>query len=65
MQINWEDLSCPDVPGDYRFLDGIVTVTVKEIEIWEEHPEATFQLIPFQATTGPKRYLLGTADWED
>lgn len=65
MQITWKDLGKPDIPGQYPWRDGIVQVHVKDIEVWRDHPEAKFTLIPFQATTGPKRYLLGAADYDD
>jgi hypothetical protein len=65
MQISWDDLHRPTTPGDYAFLDGIITVTNDDIEIWKAHPDATFKLVPFNAMTGRKCYLLGMADYQD
>ena len=63
MRIYWADLDCPDQVGDYQLFDFTVVVTLAEIEIWEDHPDASFLLIQDQAS-GQKRYVLGMPEWE-
>ena len=44
MRVYWDDLNRSDQPGEYELRGLIVVVTLAEIEIWEDHPDASFAL---------------------
>ena len=44
VRIYWDDLDFPDQPGEYLLKRITVVVTLGEIEIWEDHPDASFEL---------------------
>jgi hypothetical protein len=63
MRIHWDDLDFPDQPGEYWLNEFLVVVTLGEIEIWEDHPDASFLLIHDQVS-GSKRCTLGMPEWQ-
>lgn len=65
MKIRWEDIGRVEKPGDYPFRGGILTVRLREIAIWKEHPDAIYNVVEFTPLSGPKRYALGTCEYED
>lgn len=65
MEVSWQDVHKTEQPGDYPFRGGMLTVRAREIEIWKEHPDATFTVVPFQGQSGPKRFVLGTWATDD
>jgi len=62
MRIGWDDLNRTDQPGEYRILDFIVVVRLSQIEIWEDHPDAYFELVLVEVDA-PQRYELGVPGW--
>ena len=66
MRVDWEDLNRPDQPGDYYFMqDMLIAVALQDIEIWEEHPDATFEMVPAGTAGKRKRYTLADPDYAD
>ena len=63
MKASRDDLGNPDEPGVYLFQNMRVRVEEKHLKVWQEHPHAVFELIPFQPLAGPLVYALGS--WED
>lgn len=59
MDISWNDLGNVQTAGDYPFRDGTITVTVAEIAIWSEKPDARFQLMRKYPVRQPASYVLG------
>ena len=62
-RVHWDDVDRTDQPGEYRLRGFIVVVTLGEIEIWEDHPDASFALVASK-TEGLERYTLGMPEWE-
>ena len=62
-RINWDDLDRTDQPGEYQLQGYVVIVTLGEIEIWEDHPDASFALVAAK-DGGLERYSLGMPNWE-
>lgn len=65
MQISWSDLNRPASAGQYPWRGAMVQVDSKHIKLWQEHPDAKFTLVPVNSMAGPKRFLLGTAQYDD
>ncbi len=47
--------------GEYRFRDGHLIVTLYQIAIWAEHPEAIFTVVTSRFHNSMKLYVL--ASW--
>ena len=61
-KIAWADVEHTETPGSYPFLDGMVDIEKRHIEIWKSNPTALFQVAPFQGLNETPRYVLGS--WE-
>lgn len=53
------------LPGDHSYLDGVLTLKSKHIDIFRDHPNATFEVIRVEPNSGPKKYILGTFEADD
>lgn len=65
MKISWRDVNETEEPGNFPFQGGYLSIKASEIAIWKEHPDAVFTVVPFQATVGPKRCVLGSYEVDD
>ena len=65
MKVSWEDLGCPDGPGNYSFKDGTINVRQPEIDIWIRYPGARFTVSGFRPWTGRPQYGLGSYELPD
>jgi hypothetical protein len=64
MQISWDDLNKPTAPGNYPWRDGVAQVDAHHIRMWQARPNALYNVTSYQPTTGPTRYMLGTANYD-
>ena len=46
--------------GEYRFRDGHLIVTLYQIAIWAEHPQAIFTVVTSRFQNSMKLYVLGS-----
>jgi hypothetical protein len=46
--------------GEYRFRDGHLIVTLYQIAIWAEHPQAIFTVVTSRFHNSMKLYVLGS-----
>jgi hypothetical protein len=61
-KISWADVEHTEMPGSYPFLDGMVDIAGRHIEIWKSNPAALFQVNPTDGINETPRYALGS--WE-
>jgi hypothetical protein len=61
-KIAWADVEHTEMPGSYPFLDGMVDIAERHIEIWKSNPTALFQVTTSQGLSDAPRYALGS--WE-
>jgi len=62
-KIAWADVEHAETPGSYPFLDGMVDIKERHIEIWKSNPTTLFQVTTFQGLNDASpRYVLGS--WE-
>jgi hypothetical protein len=59
MHVSWSDLNNVADTGDFPFRDGRITVTVAELAMWKENPQATFLLMRKNPARGAPSYVLG------
>jgi hypothetical protein len=63
MRLRWSDVACTTKPVTIPWRDGKLSVQLKHIEIWKQHPNAVFRVTLGGAfTTSSKMYVLG--GWE-
>jgi hypothetical protein len=56
----WNDLGDPTKAGDYRFKEGIITLTEDQIGLWVAMPAGYFVVAKTSnSTAGQVRYLAG------
>ena len=59
MNVSWHGVNNVQLAGEHPFRDGTLTVTVMEIAIWRQDPEARFQLMRKHPIQEHPRYVLG------
>jgi hypothetical protein len=58
MQIGWKGIDYSPRPGRYHFIDSVLIVEPRHIEIWNKHPDAIFAVVVSLSESG-KHYVLG------
>jgi hypothetical protein len=62
-KIAWADVEHTETPGSYPFLDGMVDIAERHIQMWKSNPATLFQVNPSNGINEtPRRYVLGS--WE-
>src|ERR1700760_472955 len=59
MNVFQSDIGDVQVPGDYPFRDGTLSITAAEIAVWRQSPDAGFQLMRKHPVDGRVAYVLG------
>jgi hypothetical protein len=65
VEISWEAVDFAEEPGDYMVAGVLITVTLKNIEVWREHPSAIFKVQDRTPMTGRRQNLLTSWEVED
>jgi len=60
-RLGWESVGNVQQPGRYMLRFGWVSITVDDLAIWSEFPEATFALYEVASEYG-NEYRLGSVD---
>ncbi len=59
MNISWHDVNSIQQAGEYPFRDGTITVSVAELQVWQQRPNAQFLLMRKNPQQGAPEYVLG------
>lgn len=60
MKVNWDDIGRATEAGVYN-IDGVsVSVAFKDIEVWQEYPDAVFNATRVNGLSAKFDYILGS-----
>lgn len=58
MTVTWVSLGRPEQPIQHPWSGGLLNVSQREINIWRDQPDAIFNVVERQSSSGPTEYVL-------